>query len=57
MVVERGRHMLGSKRELTLFFSALTVTSCLLAVGIVVVVDRLMDAGHPVAARIVAAQR
>jgi hypothetical protein len=49
--------MLGSNRELTLLFSALAVSGCLLAMGIVVVVDRLMDAGHPVAARIIAAQR
>jgi hypothetical protein len=57
MVVEGGRNMLGSDRELTFFFSALAVAGCLLAVGIVVVVDRLMYAGQPVAARIIAAQR
>jgi hypothetical protein len=57
MVVERGRHMLGSNREFTLFFSALAVAGCLLAVGIVVIIDRLMYAGQPVAARIIAAQR
>jgi hypothetical protein len=57
MVVERGRDMLGSNRGLTLFFSALAVAGCLLAVGIVVAVDRLMYAGQPVAARIIAAQR
>jgi len=49
--------MLGSNRELTLFFSALAMAGCLLAVGIVVVVDHLVDAGQPVAARIIAAQR
>jgi hypothetical protein len=49
--------MFGSDRELRLFFSALAVAGCLLAVGIVVVVDRLVGAGHPVAARIIAAQR
>jgi hypothetical protein len=49
--------MLGSNRELKLLFSALAVAGCLLAVGIVVAVDRLMYAGQPVAARIIAAQR
>jgi hypothetical protein len=57
MVIERGRHMLGSNREFTLLFSALAVAGCLLAVGVVVVVDRLMYAGQPVASRIIAAQR
>jgi hypothetical protein len=49
--------MLGSNREFTLLFSALAVAGCLLAVGVVVVVDRLMYAGQPVASRIIAAQR
>jgi hypothetical protein len=57
IVIERGCDMLGSNRELKLLFSALAVAGCLLAVGIVVAVDRLMYAGQPVAARIIAAQR
>jgi hypothetical protein len=49
--------MLGSNRDLTLFLSALAVAACLLAVGIVVVVDRLVDAGGPVSVRTVSAER
>jgi hypothetical protein len=48
--------MLGSNRDLTLFLSALAVAACLVAVGIVVVADRLVDAGRPIAVRTVSAE-
>jgi hypothetical protein len=49
--------MFGSNRELTVFRSALAVAGCVLAVGIVVVVDCVVDVGQPIAVRTVSAER